>query len=413
MMDGTGKIIIITTACLFLLSCDLLVNSGSGETNHISYYSKEVELSTYVDPDGYFLEPVESRIYNEEGELSVIFRHYYSDMENTGYYANDRTEVFEIDDSGGEALVEYYLYEYVRDDYEYTDEEGATLSAFDYILSRGETYDSEDRLVLYYDVTYTAPSATGYEYYTAITDYQTGSPDKEIARQESTYISDGYGDLRYRTEKFYNLADSAAASVSLAKEFACWYDSAAPYDYLYELYHSVRSDDGSDEYYYLTRYARNESGDIYEQADWVYDSAGSSPVPKEGDGSFAVPFSYDVDFADIGEKATVLKSLCDSLGNYVLDERSLDGVLSEYTTYTYNSHSELTDKSRYTDGGTLLYDRLSIRYRDEYRDGVYYRIREESQFKYYDPYNSRSIVAQRIEYKKNSEYRKISNHHYR
>ena len=420
-------IILLTT---IIPGCDLfnLINSAD-ETNIITYYSKEVEISTDVDPDPDYedIQSVETRIYDETGKLSIIFKNYYSDPDLLYYFVNVKTEVFEVNDAGVPTLIEYYLYEYVIDDYEYLDDDEVTQSASDYIISRGETYTPDDTLVLYYDVTYVTPlSLTEYDVYETIIDYE-AAPLKEIARQESTYITDGYGYERYRTEKFYSLAEPDDATVSLAKEFACWYDSEEPYDYLYELYHSVRSTDASDEFYYLTRYSRDDNGFIYEQADWEYSTAAApvSPIPilstaTYEDGSYVTPFVYDIEYLDVGGKATVLNTEYDSLGNYIRDNRYLNGNLSEYTTYTYNSNSELIDQSRYTQGGALLYDRVSIQYKDEYRDGVYYRIKERSTFKYNDndidwgaqlsKSISRAVSVSDIKQKTN---RKITNNYHR
>ena len=423
----------------FLLAAGLLVFVISGcdwgmntsDNNEIRYYTKEVELSRYIDD---YLQPVESLIYDEDGKLSVIFKYFYADPDSLGYSVNDKTEIYEVDEAGVLVLVEYYLYEYQIDYYEYEDDDGVIQTdGRDYILNRGETYDpgndlsdpGDDILVLYYDVTYKLPlSDVYYDEYETIIDYE-ASPVKEIARQESTYTIDGY-----RTEKFYNLADSDAASVTLVKEFACWYDADEPWDYLYELYHSIRGttldestpdpdDVIDDEIYYFTRYSRNDNGDIYEQADFLYDPAG---IPVDADGSFTVdpllaePFAYNIEFNAIGVKATVLNTEYDSLGNIIKDKRSLNGQLSEYTTYTYNSNSELTDQSRYTQGGTLLYDRVSIQYRDEDRDGIYYRVKEESTFKYYkdeffDPDSSKALQTVNIQNKKQKNYRKVNNNH--
>ena len=439
----------------FLLAAGLLVFVISGcdwgmntsDNNEIRYYTKEVELSRYIDD---YLQPVESLIYDEDGKLSVIFKYFYADPDSLGYSVNDKTEIYEVDEAGVLVLVEYYLYEYQIDYYEYEDDDGVIQTdGRDYILKKGETYDpgndlsdpGDDILVLYYDVTYKLPlSDIYYDEYETIIDHE-AAPKKEIARQESTYTIDGY-----RTEKFYNLADSDAASVTLVKEFACWYDADEPWDYLYELYHSIRGttldestpdpdDVIDDEIYYFTTYSRNDNGDIYEQADFIYDKTASPSavppipaIPIDPDGSFTVipadpvdPFDYKIYFEKIGAKATVLNTEYDSLGNIIKDKRYLNGHLSEYTTYTYNSNSELTDQSRYTSGGSLLYDRISIQYRDEYRDEgenelVYYRVKEKCTFKYYkdeffDPDSAKALQTADIQNKKQKNYRKVNNNH--
>ena len=404
--------------CLILIICSCDPNPSAGtEPGEVNYYSKEVELSAYVDPDGWFLEPVESRIYGEDGKLSAVFEYLYEDQESSGYYANTRTNVYEADDAGELTLVEYYEYDYIRDDYEYVDEDDVTQTDYDYILTRGETRSPDDELIFFYDVTYLVQAAD-YDLYTSIIDYDAKgtediADDTEVARQEVTYLKESGNVLGYRTEKFYCLDDDD--NMVLSKEFACWYDSADPYDYLYELYHSFRSDttDTSEEFYYFTRYSRDANGYVYEQADFDYDSTG---VPGAGAGDYSYttiaaydainytpadvqPFVYDILFDNIGEKATVLTTEYDAYGNIIKDERSLNGSLSEYTVYSYNSDSELTEQARYTKGGTLLYDRTSIRYSDEIRDDEYFRKKETYTYKFYDyaeeSQSSRSLTVKR------------------
>ena len=384
---------------LVLAGCELFGIFPSGEEeNPISYYSREVEFSTYVDPDGYFLEPVERRIYGERGTLEAIFRLSYSNQEpvDEPFYANDKTEVYEVDDAGTETLVEYYVYGYQRDDWDYQDEEGTVFSTFDYILNRGESHlpegtpddTSDDILTAYYDVTYTT-LPNDYDVYTLIED-RDGS-DVLTAQQTCTYITDGGGAQRYRTEKYFSRTDPESDILYLEKEFAAWYDAAEPYDYLYELYHSFYGVQGSateEEFIYLTLYSRDENGFIYEQADFNYADTGI-PFLVTGDytnGSFndTAGFTYDIDFANLGSKANVLQTRYDSRGNIIEDIRSYNGQVSERIEYRYNADSELIDKKRYTGGGSQLRDRTTITYRDEYLDGVYYRIKETCVFMYYD-----------------------------
>ncbi len=398
--------ILIISACNFLNLTD-----SAEKVNNISYYSKKVEVSKDIDPDinpdRYDLQPVESRLYKSDGTLAVIFRYYYIDPDDSysqNIFVNNRTNVFKVDKDGEETLIEYYKYEYYLDLYKYINDDEITVTGYSYIPSHGETYKADDTLVLYYDSTYenwgtgtdeVDPDNVAEARLTSTIDTKVGDPDAIIARHELTYIDvDGSGDRRYRTEKFYSLTDPTDTdTLALKEESARWYDTDAPYNYIYNLYHTIRSSDSSDGFYYYTSYSRNDNGDVYEQADWEYDSTGtvsSTPVPKGGDNSFTVdpllaePFVYDIEFDDIGAKATVRNREYDSFGNLTKEIQYLSGQVSEYTTYTYNSNSELTDKSRYTQGGTLLYDRTSIQYKDEYRDGAYYRVKEESTFKYYD-----------------------------
>ena len=392
--------------------------SASGEENSIDYYSREIEYCRYVDPDEYFLEPVETRIYGNTGSLRAIYRYSYKDVVDKAlypddvYYANHLTEVYEVSDDGTESLAEYYQYEYARDEYEYEDDDGFIQTGYDYILTKGETYSADKVKRLYYDVTYLVID-DDYDCYLSIKDYK--ADGTEIARQEATYLKESGYVAGYRTEKFYKLNDDET-SLILSEEYACWYDDY--YDYDYELYHSYYSNDNNpdNEFYYFTRYSRDGNGDVYEQADFEYDPTvhdGVDPNPpahpddpdpngvpgyNTGDNSFTLSplfdaidytgdvdaFDYDIFFGRIGDKATVLTTDYDSSGNIILDERSLNGVLSEYTSYSYNSDNELTEQCRYTQGGTLLYDRISIRYSEEYRDDVYYRIKNTYTYKYYD-----------------------------
>ena len=73
-----------------------------------------------------------------------------------------------------------------------------------------------------------------------------------------------------------------------------------------------------------------------------------------------------------------------SAGNITLDERWYRGELVEYTKYVYNSDSELTDKNRYTHGGSLLRDRKTVRFRDQTIYGKPYSVKETCEYKYYD-----------------------------
>ena len=396
-MKSTRYLLIIIVVFLFLLlvNCSLLNLIGNNtKTEEISYYSKEVEVSRYVDPGESFLEPVESYIYDENGKLSAVFKNLYEDVNSDGYYLNNRTNIYQVDENGNNTLIQYYKYTYVKDKYEYIDDDGITQSDSDYNLLTGEIYstnetpddETDDVKVNYYTVTYTPNDDTIYEDYLSIIDYD---KDNNITnRQDDTYQTDGYGDRRYRTEKYYSLSDPAdPLTLSLSSEYASWLDTVAePYDILYELYHSVRSTTGTDEFYYYTKYERNDSGDIYQQTDYVYDDPAIPKLPAGNyeEGSLDDSGPYAIIFAGIHKMATVLKSEYDPKGNVVRDDRFLDGQLKEYTIYKYNDSSELTDKIRYTNGGSFIHDRTSIRYHDETRDGVYNRIKETFIYKYYD-----------------------------
>ncbi|MBI9108048.1 MAG: hypothetical protein JEZ04_14970 [Spirochaetales bacterium] len=388
------KLIILCLAALVFSGCPLNA-PPSAEEGAVNYYSKEIETSVYVDPDDAFLEPIEQRIYDEQGRLTAISKHTYSYLNEASpseypVYKISRTDVYEVSSDGTETKVEYYLYTYLRDSYQWVDDDGVTQDAVDYVLLTGKSYTADDTLRLYYDVVYDAPDAANYDVYLSITDRENAG-GTITALQESTYVLHGDGVKRFRTEKYYDLDSSD--TLKLSKEFATWYDAAEPYDYLYDLYHSFRSDDtGADEeFYYFTRYSRNGSGYIYEQADYDYDwenaLVSATPLIRDVDKSFTVPFAYDIEFLMIKDKATVLTTEYDSLGNIILDERTLNGELNEYTRYTYNRASELTDQLRYTRGGSLLHDRTTIRFTEEYREDVYHRLKETCVYKYYD-YNS-------------------------
>jgi hypothetical protein len=171
------------------------------------------------------------------------------------------------------------------------------------------------------------------------------------------------------------------------------------YDYLYDLYHSYRGDNNTEEFYYFTRYSRNETGWVYEQADYEYAWADGLD-PELADGSFNTtvsaadtdgwnpgplgPFDYTPEFNKIGPQTSVLRTEYDESGNIILDEHFFMGELTEYTAYTYNSYNELTDKYRYTDGGNLLRDKKTVRFREEVLYGQSYSVKEICEYKYYD-----------------------------
>jgi len=74
-------IIIVVFLILPLTNCNLLNFFGNKtQTEKISYYSKETEVSKYVDPGKSDLEPVKSYIYDEKGKLSAVFEYLYEDV---------------------------------------------------------------------------------------------------------------------------------------------------------------------------------------------------------------------------------------------------------------------------------------------------------------------------------------------
>lgn len=384
---------------LVLASCNLN-NPPQPSEDATGYYSKELELSTWIDPAETLKMPVENRLYDELGRLIAVSKHTYTKMTEPGYeyYMVTRTDVYEVDTEGNQSFLEYYTYEYHPDYYEYIDEDGNEILEVDYLLLRGETYTADGILRLYYDTSYDSAANDGdfttpdYDYYLNIVDKR-DSDGESTAEQYATYAEDPDGAKHFRTEKFY-VRKEDDSGLELSKEFASWYDVAAPYDYLYDLYHSFRGEGGAEEFYYFTRYSRNDTGQVYEQADYEYDAA---VIPKISSGnhtndtfvdSDAVgwplsSYNYSIEFDKIGRQATVLKTEYDERGNITLDQRLYRGELIEYTKYVYDV-SELTDKNRYTKGGSLLNDRKTVRFRDQVIYGKPYSVKEICEYKYYD-----------------------------
>ncbi len=378
-------------------------NPPAADEDAVSYYSKEIALSSWIDPDQTVADVVETRIYGENGKLAAVSKNTWEEMDEPGYYMITRTDVYEADTDGSQNFVEYYLYDYFKDAYQYLDDDGNTVDAVDYLLLRGRSYSADDDVLrLYYYVVYDTDDdpipddgigndtdSINFAYYESIIDKRT-SDSATTAAQYATYLTDIDGGKSFRTEKYY-VRNQDDTGLELSQEFASWYDTDGDYyyDYLYDLYHSFKGEDAADEFYYFTRYSRDDNGYIYEQADYIYDALGatlpSTTVPVLADGSFDdAPFNYDIQFDRIGEKATVLLTDYDESGNIILDQRWYKGDLIEYTSYTYNEYSELTDQVRYTGGGSLLRDRTTIRFRDEVLYGEQYSVSETCEYKYYD-----------------------------
>ena len=405
------KSTLIKTVCIAVLAASAFsgcsFNSApSAVEGALGYHSKEIALSTWVDEDQTWLDEVETRIYDEQGKLSVVSVNTYEMMTETGYdfeyYEIVRTDVYEVNSDGEPVLTEYYLYTYHPDEYEYIDEEGNEVNEIDYRILRGETYSADDDVLRYfYDVTYgvlVPPDGDyetpDYDYYTSIIDERTADSE-HTAEQYATYAEIPLGEgHRIRTEKFF-IRNADDTDVELSKEFARWSDTNDPYNYLYELYHSFRGEDSADEFYYFTRYSYDDSGNVHEQADFEY-TADTVPTITPGDhrdGTFQddqvlgwplATMNYEAEFAKIGEQQTVLRTEYDAAGNVVREENWYKGELTEYTEYTYDDYSELIDEKRYSDGGVYLKDRTTIRFNDEILYGEDYTLKETCVYKYYD-----------------------------
>lgn len=427
MKIGLGLCFILPVG-LSLIGCSYN-NPADAVNDVIKYYTKEVMLSSWADVDADDDDEktcwgeVEMRLYDEQGELAVVSVNTWSEMDDIGNFMITRTDVYEVDDDGEYELSEYYIYDYLKDDYEYVDDDGVTQSAIDYLFLRGKTYSSDDVLRYYYYMTYddtavdevsevsdTAGDSeidddndTDNAYYTSIINKRT-SDGESIAEQYCDWVEDPDGDKKFRTEKYYT-RNTADDDILLSAEYACWYEVSSPYYYQYELYHSFRGEpdgddastadvDESEEFYYFTRFSRNAAGYVYEQADYNYSFDNTDLTIALVDGSFknndadlgwaTGTFHYSLDFDSIGVQETVLMTEYDAAGNCTLDKQMYKGELVEYTEYTYNSDSELTDEVRYTEGGSLTYEQTTIRFNDETLYGKDYSLKTTCEYKYYD-----------------------------
>ncbi len=404
-MVNRGFAVITALSIIILASACSLNNPPPAETDSVGYYTKQIILSSWVDTGKTWWDELETRLYDKSGKLVAVSKNEYTEMPHDSIFMVTRTDVYEVDNDGKLILVERYEYDYHEDRYEYINEEGELVVAYDYLLSRGETYSyNEDKtwaLRLYYDVEYNDGddgsgdgNGDGYDetpdtdpaYYTSIIDTRT-SDGQNIAEQYATYLTDGQGGKYFRTEKYFSRKQDDSG-LALEKEFASWYDEVDTWNYLYDLYHSFRGEDGSEEFYYFTRYSRNESGNIYEQADYKYSYDG----PKDADGSFtsiqSSPLVYNIKFDNIGEKTTFLTTKYNERGDYLLDQRWFKGELIEYTSYAYDGSGRLTDQWHYTEGGTLLRDRKTIRFREQIIYGEKHSVKEICEYKDYNYSNT-------------------------
>lgn len=389
-------------------------NPAAAVEGAVRYYTKEVVLNTWVDDEKTWWDEVETRLYNEQGSLSVVLKNNYEQMTETGHedYMIVQTDVYEIDSNGEQQLSEYYRYEYHPDYYEYIDDEGNETIDVCYRISRGETYSADEVLRYYYTVDYTTEAVVpdgnyetpDYDYYASIIDVRTVD-DENTAEQHATYAEDPDGQKHIRTEKFF-IRNADDTGLELAKEFACWYDAASPYRHTYNLYHSFRGEEAEDEFYYFTRFSYDDSGNIHQQTDFEY-TADTVPTVTPGDhfdGTFEddqalgwplATMNYEAEFNKIGEQQAMLRKDYDAAGNIVLEEQWYKGELIEYSEYSYNGASVLTDMKRYTNGGNLLNDRKTIRFsdrilsvagysKDDEESEQEYTIKEICEYKYYD-----------------------------
>jgi len=425
----------IVMMILSLAACSLFLQTGTGsEQTIIDYYSKTVEYNTYIDPDEYYLEPAETRVYDEQGRLVLIFIYHYEPYDPDGFYwLNTRTDVYDVDSAGGRTLTEYYTYEYLEDYYTYFDAEGNEIEVTEFLIEHAKTYSPEDEVLKYYDVIYDQDPAHP-DRYRSITDWMLSGSGSfvNVGLQLCTYMivnpgapaEDQFYD--YRTEKYYDTTPDEN-DLSLSAEYACWYDENDG-RWLYELFHTIRSSEtGVDEFYYYTLFSWDENDNVYMQSDFDYDN---SDVPVLGDGSYddsgagttgpLGPFIYSVTHENIGPLEETLITEYDDVGNIISDKRMTGGIIKEYITYSYNEFSEQTDMCRYVDNASQLYERISTRFREEYLQGVYYRIKEECIYRFYDEETENSArtincrnIGGTLSGLKNSIYKKVSHQHIR
>lgn len=402
-------------AVLIFLGCPLLQGPIMDGTA-IDYYSKIIEYSAYVDPYGYSLEPVETRLFDEQGKLSGIFRYYYEPFEEgSDDWVLIKTAVYDVSSVGDESLSNYYIYEYIKDTYTVFDEEDNPYEVTEYLLSKGESYTAKNFLYHYYDVVYTAAFDYEPERYLSIRDYEWDEDlevFKEAARQVSTYAvvyrteingtDVAYWD--FVTEKYFD-TPSGEDEMSLSQEFACWYDEEGLWTH--ELYHTVRSSTGTKNVYYYTKFDWNDAYQVYRQQDFNYDPASIPTLSAQPEaflnGTYNIyqtstdpdplQLNYNLQFNAVGALEEALTLTYDDLGNVVLKVMDSNGSEHERIVYRYNSNSEELSMARYIQGTSYPYDRVETRYRDEYREGVYYRVREELTYKSYESDNTRSFRA--------------------
>ena len=131
---------VILTSMILFTACNFN-NAPKASDETPGYYARELELSTWIDEAETVWKPVENRVYNEAGRLTAVSKHTYEQMTEAGYeyYMNTRTDVYEVDKEGNHTFVEYYLYTYHPDYYEYVDDDGNEFVDVDYLLKRGET----------------------------------------------------------------------------------------------------------------------------------------------------------------------------------------------------------------------------------------------------------------------------------
>jgi len=394
------SLVMVSAGAVFSAGCSLFFIE-TPSVPEVDYYSKTVDYSRYIDPYEYYLEPVETRIYDYEGVYDGLVRYSYKPMDADEYYwVLSRADIYSVSD-GVETLVEYYKYSYLEDTYTWFDEDGEAQVATEYLLKRGEGYSADKILMHCYDILY-----DDFDYqiarYKSIRDYSvdaTGSLT-EIATQTSTYAlvsgtagtSSAYYD--YVTEKYYDTPPDGA--LSLAQEFASWYNTDGYWTH--ELFHTVRSGGVEAIQFFYTKYDWNPQNLVYRQQDFLYTNTGLPAI--QADGSFnATIGSFALAFGNIGSLVESLEQEYDEQENVVLKLRSTYGNESERIEYRYNGTDQVSEV-RYVEGSQTARDSTETRYFDQYRDGVYYQVKESFVYRSFtsddDDDNSKSLAARAL-----------------
>jgi len=402
---STSLAVIALTAMLPLFSACSFFFAATPEEPQIDYYSKTVEYSAYLDPNEYYLEPVETRLYDDTGALDAVFRYYYEPAEaGSDYYVLVKSEVYTVS-NGNESLAEYYTYEYVRDDYAEFDEDDVPYDVTEYLVSHGESFTPGGFRWHYFDVVYQVLDDIDYQAarYMTIRDHEYDSDTDafvETARQESTYavVSSVVVDSTtvdyydYITEKYF-VAPEPGEALALTQEFASWYNADGYWTH--ELFHSIRSSDGTGAtpIYFYTKYDWNQEGYVYLQQDFAFDTAVGTFLADEtinapgayNDDTYDTTSigAYDLEFAAIGSLVEVLNKSYDEFGNVIQRSRAYNGSEHERIVYRYDEYEEIS-MARYVQGQSFPYDRTETRFYDQYRDDGYYRVKEELAYRSYE-----------------------------
>jgi hypothetical protein len=422
----------LVAVTLVLLGSCRFIQIDTHSDQPITYQSKTIEYSAYIDPQGIQLEPVETFVYDGDGKFEAKFVNHYREFTPGEAWVLGRTDVYTLDDHGKEYLQQYYEYDYLLDSYAAFDEEGNGYTATTILISEGRSYKPSAAgyntpgtlyhkyLVQYPDRSLGGPFPNEPRRYAEISDYVYAADGTAqlIARQTSTYKQvavngkETYWD--YATEKFYQSPQLTPGvwdgAPELVKEFVAWYDGAG--FWTHELYHTVRTSDAANasvNLVYLTKYEWNDLGQVYKQQDYLYlDPA----LPVLADGSF----DGDVLTADNTIKYDFLGSLdeevsfaFDDLGN-IIDRRAwYKGQEVDRKVYRFNGSSEQTSMVQYTNGQSYPFARVETRYSDGIRKGQYARIREE--LRYQNDLTSRSFGSSAVSLQGPLNYRVASTAH--